>query len=207
MHKFSLVFLFALFTDTYANIIRWRDIRDLYNLLNTTHRIWIIAASKGQMYSNSEAECVNYRTRNLTSTNVTLLYQVLTNSRNARNWRHNVTVNAQLVNDTQPTMKMNDWNDKNVTKRLLEWNPRHGCGIFNVSLLSGTKEKPWCEIHVQGPYLKAAYTRNQYSHHDGCERKFYDLCGPDAIQTTLFNRKCRNAAFLHKSLQNSKRSR
>ncbi|XP_075726101.1 uncharacterized protein LOC142767757 [Rhipicephalus microplus] len=109
----------------------------LYDLLNTTHKIWILSVSQPVTYLGHEVSCLNYRTRNLTKTNVSLLYQAVWD----KQVHKKITVKAQLMKYPYPTMKMRDWNGLMVKKELRHYSLFSKCGIFWVYLLDDQNGK------------------------------------------------------------------
>uniref|UniRef100_A0A131YFI8 Lipocalin n=1 Tax=Rhipicephalus appendiculatus TaxID=34631 RepID=A0A131YFI8_RHIAP len=164
----------------------------LYDLLNTTKRIWILSISQPVIYEGKEAECINYRTKNLTTTDVTLLYKVVL-VKEVRKFKVNATIQTYTY-PTYPSMKMKDWNGINVVKVLIYWGYFSRCGIFFVMSEDDPHAVPWCEVHVQGPQLRAAYSRPPYSY-TACDKKFYELCGQHRKQIFLAHTGCPNVTM------------
>uniref|UniRef100_A0A131YVH8 Lipocalin n=1 Tax=Rhipicephalus appendiculatus TaxID=34631 RepID=A0A131YVH8_RHIAP len=133
----------------------------LYDLLNTTNKIWILSTSQPALYENEEVTCINYRAKNLTTRSVTSIYQVV--------WKEEVhrgiMVKARLLDYRYPSMTRRDWNAAR-----------------------------WCEVHVRGPELRAAYNRSWHSTYTACDAKFYELCENKA-QIMLASRNCPNLNF------------
>uniref|UniRef100_L7LT94 Putative group i salivary lipocalin n=1 Tax=Rhipicephalus pulchellus TaxID=72859 RepID=L7LT94_RHIPC len=162
----------------------------LHELLNTTNRIWLFSTSQPVLYQRQEVSCIYYRTKNLTDTNVVLLYSVVYNHS-----EHKFTVMADLHEQPNPSMNMTDWNGIPVRKDLEYWNPHLKFGIFFVYLQDDKNAAPWCELHVQGPALRAIYRQNPPLPTTTWDQKFYQICGQGKKQIILFNKECPNVSF------------
>uniref|UniRef100_A0A131YTN4 Lipocalin n=1 Tax=Rhipicephalus appendiculatus TaxID=34631 RepID=A0A131YTN4_RHIAP len=88
----------------------------LYDLLNTTNKIWILSTSQPALYENEEVTCINYRAKNLTTRSVTSIYQVV--------WKEEVhrgiMVKARLLDYRYPSMTRRDWNGDEYKMPLLD---------------------------------------------------------------------------------------
>uniref|UniRef100_L7LQ21 Putative group i salivary lipocalin n=1 Tax=Rhipicephalus pulchellus TaxID=72859 RepID=L7LQ21_RHIPC len=186
MRLFFLVILYfpvlSLLGLSSAGVPFW----ELEEFLHTARRIWIFASSGQPTYGGENVTCIYYRTRNLTNTSVSLLYQAVWNG----TVHKKITVHAELLSGPPPSMKMTDWNGTNVTKELNYWNEYYWCAIFRVRLTDQPGVEPGCELHVQGPAL-AAFLRNG-SAFTNCMSKYTDICGSEKAPIILVTEKCPN---------------
>ncbi|XP_075559511.1 uncharacterized protein LOC142591019 isoform X2 [Dermacentor variabilis] len=152
MRIYCFTIAHALFLNVYGSRIAamWQ----LYELLNTTEKIWILSRTHNEQYKGKDESCLYYTTSDLTRHSVTLWYNFVTDRQMSA-----IRLEAILFSrGLKAAMQVSEWHRERpapavsgraegqvkkatgitVIKELEYWNWGAKCGIFTVHLRTNT---------------------------------------------------------------------